>query len=224
MLCHFTTLAIEDSPATDFAEVKTLCHIIQYGDDGWRSKDFHTAVDQFDRALKHATEVLVPRLMLKRALALKNRGDTANALEGLEDVMTSAPKSSLSYLSAAHIYQGRTDPRNAVAILDKATKAVPSNDELYAHIATQKQHLEKTLHEKNMRMMNLFSYEIFDAIFGQLDIRDRIQCAQVCRGWQKRLMEWPGMWSIVDMKLQPGRRAKHDYGSLISTLKEFKKS
>lgn len=46
-----------------------------------------------------------------------------------------------------------------------------------------------------MKFMSRLSPELFDLTFEPLPLTERVRCAQTCKGWRRRFLEWPKMWS-----------------------------
>lgn len=120
-----------------------------------------------------------------------------------------------AYLSVFRIYRRKGDHGETFLTVERAAKAVPSNDAFYPQIVPGKKCIEKEVHESNIRLLNMLSYEIFNTIFGQLSMIYRVHCAATCWGRRQYFTECAEIWSTIDLDFGTDKNHSSRYKQLI---------
>lgn len=212
---------MEQRSVVDLSKAKRLYQLLKKSDQIYTNNCLDEAADLLEEALRHAVETFVPAILLKRAAIFEEKKDHTSAIKELVKMIQDYPKASLGYLHASRLLRLHGNLGEAIVVLEKGVKTIPSSDPLYVQLLAQRARVANEIRQKNMKFLDRLSCELFNRIFGYLDLRDRVRCAATCKDWRKRFDEWPEMWSTVDFTVTRGGGKNYmfdDYTRFIPTL------
>lgn len=157
--------------------IKELLELLEKGDRSFDCNCFDETTTVLERALQHTSGTLVPTILQRQAEALEKKGHYDSAMEKLLLIIEKHRVTSTIYLDLCRVYHRRGEFRDEPLALDHAANEISPYDARYPEIIKQKAQVADILYEKNMPILNKLSYELFDQIFSQLDLRDRVCCA-----------------------------------------------
>ncbi|CZT41223.1 uncharacterized protein RSE6_00942 [Rhynchosporium secalis] len=166
----------------------------------YKQKDYSAALKAFNEAVMSSTDQMLLTALDSRAAAYEKLEQFMPALRDGKAMIEMKPKSSKGYLRTGKILQLQGKEALALQIYARGLAKVPSG-------ADKERQLLVTLHAKlrqvlkpgkSMNFVELLPFELALMVCHNLDMRDRVICLAVSKGWKGVLESSTKLWTTLD--------------------------
>lgn len=162
------------------------------------SQSYLEAINYYDHCIEQIQRDLKAHIHYKKALCHKHMNEAPRAFVEARKCLKLSPLFAQAYQLIADIHLANNDRYDAIRTYQEALKTIPVTDPLYEQLYREEQRLHIHIDSSNNLPFVRLPYEVLRSIFSHLTLKDKINCANTCKGWRAFFLDLPDTFSSLN--------------------------